>query len=186
MGLFTESDFKNLMVPVFEKDFLKKPATIRIFGKQPNSEEEIIRYIALLYDQRSPIRVKISDILERKQECAEIAGLKGDTEEIFNLSDKKVVGYVNAYIRSQSSKIWAILSANEEVLWQYQQELLNPIENFKDDKGKLQALEIKSKLMAECDAIIKRIESYESKLLGDNLDKKDDVINFTPESIANI
>lgn len=186
MGLFTESDFKNLMIPVFDKDFLKKPAVVRIFGKLPTSEEEIIRYISLLYDQRSPIRVKVSDIVERKHECAELAGIKSGQDEIFNLRDKKVIGYINAYIRAQSSKIWAILAANEEVLWQYQQELLNPIENFKDDKGKLQALEIKSKLMNECDSIIRRIESYEAKLFGDNLEKKDDIINFTPESIANI
>ena len=186
MGLFTESEFKTLMLPVFEKDFLKKPNTIRVFGKVPVSDEAVIRYIALLYDQKSPIRIKVSDIFERKQECAEMAGLKDGTDEIFNLKDKKVIGYINAYIRNQSSKIWAILAANEEVLWQYQQELLNPITEWKTDKDKLQALEIKSKLMAECDAIIKRIDSYESKLFGDNLEKKDDVINFTPESIANI
>jgi hypothetical protein len=186
MGLFAESDFNSLMIPVFKKDFLKEASCIRVFGKIANSEEAVIRYIALLYDQKSPIRIKISDILERKQECAELAGLKDGEDTIFNLKDKKVIGYINAYIRNQSSKIWAILAANEEVLWQYQQELLNPITEWKTDKDKLQALEIKSKLMAECDAIIKRIESYETKLFGDNLDKKDDVINFTPESIANI
>jgi hypothetical protein len=40
--------------------------------------------------------------------------------------------------------------------------------------------------MAECDAIIKRIDSYEDKIFGDNKDKKDVIRNITPESIANL
>lgn len=78
------------------------------------------------------------------------------------------------------------MTANEEVLWQYQQELLTPIVNYKNDKDKLQALEIKTKLMQECDAIIKRIEAYEEKIFGDNDDKKKEILNLTPESIANV
>lgn len=78
------------------------------------------------------------------------------------------------------------MTANEEVLWQYQQELLTPIMNYKNDKDKLQALEIKTKLMQECDAIIKRIEAYEEKIFGDNIDKKKEILNLTPESIANV
>lgn len=78
------------------------------------------------------------------------------------------------------------MTANEEVLWQYQQELLTPIVNYKNDKDKLQALEIKTKLMQECDSIIKRIEAYEEKIFGDNTDKKKEILNLTPESIANV
>jgi hypothetical protein len=78
------------------------------------------------------------------------------------------------------------MTANEEVLWQYQQELLTPIVNYKNDKDKLQALEIKTKLMQECDSIIKRIEAYEEKIFGDNIDKKKEILNLTPESIANV
>jgi hypothetical protein len=40
--------------------------------------------------------------------------------------------------------------------------------------------------MAECDAIIKRIESYEEKLFGDNSDKKDKILSMTPEAISNL
>lgn len=61
-----------------------------------------------------------------------------------------------------------MLVSNEEVLWQYQQELLSPITDFRQDKEKLQALDIKSKLMNECDSMIKRIEGYEDKIYGDD------------------
>lgn len=132
------------------------------------------------------MRLKISDIQLRKEECYEMSELKDEKEGIFDLSHDNILAYINAYLKHQSSKIWAVMTANEEVLWQYQQELLTPIVNYKNDKDKLQALEIKTKLMQECDSIIKRIEAYEEKIFGDNDDKKKEILNLTPESIANV
>jgi len=188
MATFSISEFENLALPINEKDLRKHPVTTQIFGEKiPADHIPMLKYVALLYDVKSPLRLKIPDISLRKQECAEIAGLKdGEDSGIFDLSHDNILPYINSYLRYQSSKVWAILAANEEVLWQYQQELLNPIRDFKNDRDKLQALEIKSKLMAECDAIIKRIESYEDKIFGDNKEKKDAIRNITPESIANL
>jgi hypothetical protein len=186
MAIFSQKDLDNLAIPIGEDNLEKHSDVIEIFGKQSKADVPLIKYVALLYDQKSPMRLKIPDINERKRECASIAGLPKNSEEIFNLNDDKVLVYINAYLRHQSSKVWAILSANEEVLWQYQQELLTPIKDFRSDKDKLQALEIKTKLMQECDAIIKRIEAYEDKLFGDNKDKKSEILKMSPESIANI
>ena len=186
MAIFTESEYNNILLPVNDKDLHKNPLVNQIFGKVSADDIPMLRYIALLYDVKSPLRLKIPDIVERKEECAEMSDIKEGKLEIFDLSNDKLLGYINVYLRHQSSKVWAVLAANEEVLWQYQQELLTPIVNFKNDKDKLQALEIKSKLMAECDAIIKRIESYEDKIFGDNKQEKDKILNYTPESIANI
>lgn len=186
MASFTDEEFSRIAIPIGQKTLEKDPVVNQIFGKVSKDDIPLIEYVALLYDMKSPMRLKIPDIVERKEECAEMAGLKGDNSHIFDLSDDKLLGYINVYLKHQSSKIWAILAANEEVLWQYQQELLTPITNFKNDKDKLQALEIKSKLMGECDAIIKRVEAYEEKLFGDNQLKKDKIINYTPESIANV
>lgn len=186
MAIFTESEYNNILLPVNDKYLHKNPLVNQIFGKVSPDDIPMLRYIALLYDVKSPLRLKIPDIVERKEECAEMSDIKDGKLEIFDLSNDKLLGYINVYLRYQSSKVWAILAANEEVLWQYQQELLTPIVNFKNDKDKLQALEIKSKLMAECDAIIKRIESYEDKIFGDNKQEKDKILNYTPESIANI
>jgi hypothetical protein len=132
------------------------------------------------------MRLKISDIQLRKEECYDMSEIKEPKEQIFDLSYDNILVYINAYLKHQSSKIWAVMTANEEVLWQYQQELLTPIVNYKNDKDKLQALEIKTKLMQECDSIIKRIDAYEEKIFGDNADKKKDILNLTPESIANV
>jgi hypothetical protein len=185
MATFSSSEFKEILIPIEGKDLHKDPLIVQIFGAVTISDIPLIKYVALLYDVKSPMRLKIPDVSLRKEECAEMAGIK-DVESIFDLSHEKILGYINTYLRFQSSKVWAVLAANEEVLWQYQQELLTPIVNFKNDKDKLQALEIKTKLMNECDAIIKRIEAYEDKLFGDNKQEKDKIINYTPESIANI
>lgn len=186
MAIFSQKEFNVLAIPISEDNLEKHPDVINIFGKLPKTSVPLIKYIALLYDQKSPMRLKIPDINERKKECADMAGLPKNCESIFNLTDDNTLRYVNAYLRHQSSKIWAILAANEDVLWQYQAELFSPITEFRNDKDKLQALEIKSKLMAECDAIIKRIEAYEDKLFGDNKDRKSDILKLSPESIANI
>ena len=186
MAIFSQKEFDNLAIPIAEDNLEKHPDVIAIFGKLPKSSIPLIKYIALLYDQKSPMRLKIPDINERKKECAEMAGLPKNSEHIFNLTDDNTLVYVNAYLRHQSSKVWAILAANEDVLWQYQAELFSPIKDFRNDKDKLQALEIKSKLMGECDAIIKRIEAYEDKLFGDNKDKKAEILKISPESIANM
>ena len=188
MATFSLSEFENLTLPISEKELHKHPVTKQIFGSRVAlSDTPILKYVALLYDIKSPLRLKIPDISLRKQECAEIAGVEESVREyIFDLSHDNILVYINSYLRHQSSKVWAILAANEEVLWQYQQELLKPIINVKNDKDKLQALDIKSKLMAECDAIIKRIDSYEDKIFGDNKEKKDVIRNITPESIANL
>jgi hypothetical protein len=186
MAIFSDSEFDNLALPIREKDLHKHPTTKHIFGSITASEVPVIKYVALLYDVKSPMRLKIPDVDMRKEECAEMSELKDGKEDIFNLSNDKILGYINSYLKFQSSKVWAVLTANEEVLWQYQQELLTPIKDFKNDKDKLQALDMKSKLMNECDSIIRRIESYEEKLFGDNHQEKDKIINYTPETIANI
>ena len=186
MAIFTDSEYNSVLLPITDKDLHKNPLVKQIFGEVSPEDIPMLKYIALLYDMKSPLRLKIPDIVERKEECAEMSDIKEGKLEIFDLSNDKLLGYINVYLRYQSSKVWAILAANEEVLWQYQQELLTPIKDFKNDKDKLQALEIKTKLMQECDSIIKRIESYEEKIFGDNKQEKDKILNYTPESIANI
>ena len=186
MALFNKEEFLDLAIPVLSDNLAKNPILKQVFGNPPSSDIPLIIYVGLIYDQKSPLRLKISNIQERKEEAAEMAGLKGDLESIFDLRSDNLLVYINMYLRHQSSKVWSILTANEEVLWQYQQELLTPIKDFKNDKDKLQALEIKTKLMQECDAIIKRIESYEDKLFGDTKEKKKEILNLTPETIANV
>ena len=180
--VFNDNDFKNLCVPIHnEEDVLEnnKPLFKSMFGGLHKHRrvalEKMIKYIIYMYDIKSPMRQLFADVDERKKESAGLAGYDLDKdsvrlERIFNFDDRDISQMVTSFLKYQNNKSWAILQSNEEVLWQYHQELLKPITNFKQDKEKLQALDIKSKLMNECDAIIKRIESYEEKIYGQ--DKK--------------
>jgi len=196
--ILDKKSFAGLCVPIYgEEDILNKFDKIvkKIFPKLYEVKrvdlEALIKYVIYMYDINSPMRKFFSDIGERKKECAALAGytLEKDynkLQKMFDFTDKHITDLVTNYLKYQNNKSWAILQSNEEVLWQYHHELLNPITNFKQDKEKLQALEIKSKLMNECDAIIKRIEMYEDKIFGgdQNLVSKIQAVPTSPESIA--
>lgn len=187
MALISEKEFDNLCIPIFDKDLILNEKAKQIFGSKLNKNNiALVKYIVLMYDQKSPYRSKITDLKERKAECRERSGLETDPDEEISREGSVMVSWISSFLRFQNSKVWAALIANEEVLWQYQQELLLPITIYKDDKSKLQALEIKSKLMQECDSILKRIDAYEEKIFGINFEYKKEILGTSPESIAGI
>lgn len=196
--ILDKKSFANLCIPVYgEKDILNKydklikkvfPGLYKIRRVDMDS---LICYIVFMYDINSPMRKFFSDIDERKKECAVLAGYdlqadKARVGRLFDFTDKNITEMTTSFLKYQNNKAWAVLQSNEEVLWQYHHELLSPIINFKQDKEKLQALEIKSKLMNECDAIIKRIEMYEDKIFGGDqrLIAQVNSSPTSPESIA--
>ena len=196
MAIFTNETFEDLFINVYEqKNIIKKnlekitDAFGLVVDIRPDIEK-LLKYIIYMYDKNTPMRELYQELQERKIECALLSGYsekkdKTILEELYNLTDKRACELISSFLKYQNHKSWALLVSNEEVLWQYQQELLNPITDFRQDKEKLQALEIKSKLMNECDSIIKRIEGYEEKIYGDDKKLKDAMKNVTsPENIA--
>ena len=196
MAIFTKETFEDLFINVYEqKNIIKKnldkitDAFGLVVDIRPDIEK-LLKYIIYMYDKNTPMRELYQELQERKVECALLSGYsekkdKTTLEELYNLTDKRACELISSFLKYQNHKSWALLVSNEEVLWQYQQELLNPITDFRQDKEKLQALEIKSKLMNECDSIIKRIEGYEEKIYGDDKKLKDAMKNVTsPENIA--
>ena len=196
MAIFTKESFEDLFINVYEqKNIIKKnldkitDAFGLVVDIRPDIEK-LLKYIIYMYDKNTPMRELYQELQERKIECALLSGYnekkdKTILEELYNLTDKRACELISSFLKYQNHKSWALLVSNEEVLWQYQQELLNPITDFRQDKEKLQALEIKSKLMNECDSIIKRIEGYEEKIYGDDKKLKDAMKNVTsPENIA--
>ena len=188
MAVISEKEFESLSIPISKTADLEKNEIVsQVFGRlATKSNVPLIKYIVLMYDQKSPLRTKIVELRERKLEAKHRSGLSFDPDELISDKGSGMTTLINSFLRFQHSKVWAALVANEEVLWQYQKELLLPITEFKDDKMKLQALEIKSKLMQECDAILKRVESYEEKIFGGNIEYKKEILGTSPESIAGI
>lgn len=198
MAVFSDEAFNNLCVPIYkEEDVLEKYKydLKKIFGglfKHRRVDlEKLVKYVIYMYDLSSPMRELFTDMSIRKTECAMLAGydIKKDEkrlERIYILEDRDIVEMISSYLKFQNHKTWAMLTTNEEVLWQYQKELLQPITEFKQDKEKLQALDIKSKLMNESDSIINRIKNYEDKIFGDNKEVQSKLkqAKTSPETIA--
>ena len=198
MAVFNEDSFVNLVIPIYGKeDVLEtyngefKKIFKGLFKHRRVDLEKLIKYVIYMYDKNSPMRDLFSDINIRKNECAILAGYDLSKHEkkltkIFNLTDKDIMEMLYNFLKYQNNKAWALLTSNEEGLWQYQKELLTPIVDFRQDKEKLQALEVKAKLMNECDMIVKRIENYEEKIFGDDDDIKNKIKQerTSPESIA--
>lgn len=196
MAIFNKENFNRLYIDIYEKKNIIKSNLGKVtdaFGlvdDDRNDIESLIKYIIYMYDKNSPMREMYQELEERKLECAMLSGYKELKDkkilkELFNLTDKRACFLISSFLKFQNHKTWAMLVSNEEVLWQYQQELLSPITDFRQDKEKLQALDIKSKLMNECDSMIKRIEGYEDKIYGDDDKLRNAIKNITsPENIA--
>ena len=79
-----------------------------------------------------------------------------------------------------------MIVSNEQTFYEYQQRLLEPVDAEKD-KDLLQALQIKSKLMEDCNNINERLDGYYRKLFGEDENVSRSVVKrkrLTPEQIA--
>jgi hypothetical protein len=82
-----------------------------------------------------------------------------------------------------------MIVSSEQTFYEYQQKLLRPVTDADGDKNLLQATQIKSKLMQDCDDINARLESYYRRFYGDDevlINKSEGFRRFTPEDIANL
>lgn len=183
MAIFSDKEFDRMLVNPNGKNFEKDSVLQSIFGKINSQDIPMVKYVLLMYDSQSPLRKKIADLVERKKEAASMAELK-EYQGLFDLSDERLVGLVNKFLRFQNNRLWAILATQEELLWQYQSELLKPINVYKGDKEKLQGLEVKGKLMNDIDTMLRRCETYETTIFGDNTQGKDKIVSYNPELMA--
>ncbi len=174
-------------------------------------KDKIIRYIILMYSKESPLVKKFTDLVARKKNAAEMAGfdlVKDDTPipleplldeeeeddrpeptsllyKLYNFADPEIGSMVIGFLRFQNDLAFSMLASNEQTFFEYQQAILSSIEFFKDDKDKMTALNLKTKLMDESDAIAVRIDKYRKQIYIE--DKAIDFVkkrSSSPESIA--
>lgn len=192
--------FDNMIINPFGDDFniedhREKLNEIMggVWKKRSASVEKGIKYILYMYDIGSPMRRQYSNMTQRKEECAVLAGFKldrqkdaNDAKKLYNFEDDIYTNFVVEFLKHQHNKTWSLLVSNEEVLYQIQAELMKPVTLSRGDKETLQGYEVKDKLMERCDSIIKRIEAYEDKIFGQDklLLEKVKSSPITPEQIA--
>lgn len=193
-----ENDFKLLKYDVLGKSSLINLPQLRryyvLLSTHPNADlyrsdmDKLITYIMVLYDKRSPLVKQITNISLRKSEAAKIAGydeLKDEIKPLFEFTDRELQILVIEFLKDQNDMFWSMIVSNEQTFWEYQNALMQKIISFKDDKQRMDALNVKSKLMDECDVITERVEAYRTKVFGTGEEQsKAKEHTFSPEGIA--
>jgi hypothetical protein len=155
------------------------------------SDEKMIKYILLMYDEKSPMRNAYPDLDKRKDFCADLAGYdsKIHAEVIKDLKsmtkDEKIpvgddedekfktvtviwddfVDAVLSFVINQNSRLWAMIVTNEQAFYEYQRRVMAEIDG-NANKSSLEAINTKTKLLEAMDDIDKRLDSYYHKLSG--------------------
>ena len=157
--------------------------------------DKVIKYIVFLYDKNSPMQVRFPDIKIRRDQCAQLAGFNGVLESFDDLhtlergrfqptvghhlpnedgNEEPVLGdwifplalMVAQYCTSQRHHKWTIIMTHESLFSEYTQEILLPITAFKDQKQKLDALMVKSKLRLELEVIEAKLDGLYTEVFG--------------------
>lgn len=174
--------------------------------------DQIIKYIILMYSKHSPLAKKFTDLSIRKTQAAIMAGfdmeadnrsseeiIEAETDDdedtvlsipslltqLFDFLDQQMSEMVVGFLRHQNDLLYSMLESNRQTFYEYQQTLLSPVLMIRNDKDRITALAVKSKLMEDSDTIALRIEKYEQQLYVDpkviaHLKKR----KSSPESIA--
>lgn len=149
--------------------------------------DNLLRYIIMVYDPRSPLIVNEKDLVLRKQSAADLSGLTalGDeiVEQVFSCSYNNISDLIAAYLRRfAKSKEWAAICAFEYTFWESIKELMEPI-NGDNSKQVLDSVAKKAAIKQEVDLDIKRLDMYYRQFFGqdEELIKKK---RTTPEMIV--
>jgi hypothetical protein len=138
-----------------------------------------LKYVALMYDQKSPIRKETID--RRKLLAAEQAefGSQNEAEEAVSLKNKRVVLMVHLYLKYQGSHTWAALQAVSESFWQ---------NNFLILSGALDAKEQDAinKLEKSNDEKMERLSRYTDELFGDNTEMMEEIVSYSVEDFVEL
>lgn len=198
-----KKDFSNLRYPVFsvEKNLLDKirelapyAEILRDFDKPCADIDNLIRYMSVLYDKKSPL-IKLHPQLDmRKKEAAILAGYNlEDTspeniqriESLYAFTDPVLQAFTLYFLEEQNHMWFCCLVSNEQTFYEYQKALLTEAKLVDGDKDKMATLMLKSKLQDECDKIAERVETYYTKVYGEGEEKaKAKSKDFSPEQIA--
>lgn len=153
-------------------------------------KDRVESYIENLYRKDSPLIKQHKDLSIRKKEAAIAAGfdLEKDANELegmFTLKDTVFADRVIEFMKSQNNLTWYLIVSNEQTFHEYQQAVMKTVIDFKGDKDRLSATQIKTKLLEDSDAIAARLEGYYVKVFSDNdVLEKVKSQSFTPESMA--
>lgn len=151
--------------------------------------DNVLRYVCLLYDPKSPLILNERDLNYRKSIAAELANL--DEDFASELHDSKIEWSVEMImrflVRFVKQHKWALICALEAKYWEGIKRVMQPIlKGDKGDKVELQSIDIKAKISDELYKDLARLDTLWSEFFGGDRSLEDSAKNvrITPESIA--
>ena len=193
--MYTKKNFEHcLFNPLAEQRLMEKyPALCEIIHPEWNDDpylDNILRYIIMVYDPKSPLVFNERDLNHRKNNAAELSRLPQEEEtileNIFNCTYSFFGELVVRYLmRFAKSKEWAAICAFEASFWESIRMVMEPISG-KDSRQELDAVQKKSAIKSEIDQDIKRLDAYYRSFFSeDEFLEKVAKKRITPEKIAN-
>lgn len=140
--------------------------------KQDDELDNLLRYIIMVYDPKSPLVNSERDLNFRKGIAAELAEIEtGDeyAESIFSCNLPGLVETIGKFlVRFIKSKEWAAICAYEYKFWEAIRLLMQPIASDKSDREQLDAANKKDVLSASIDEGLTKLESYYRNFFGED------------------
>jgi hypothetical protein len=100
----------------------RKKELLSRYGHGEGQVFNLVRWVILVYDPKSPLQKDFPDLLKRKRCALEEIGLDPDSdwEWLFKNTDPGVVGIIASYLRNYcKSRLWAMIVANNETFWEF-------------------------------------------------------------------
>lgn len=127
-------------------------------------KDKIIQYVELMYSEKSELN-QINDLTQRKRKAIEESGITDHDliESLVNLSNDDLNLIIFEYLTRQNSNKYTQLCADQQLLWEMQQEILKPIEGDSKDE-RLKAVEYKDKVSIRSTDLLRRINQVYSEI----------------------
>ncbi len=188
--MYQKTDFTRCVFNPMVKDLFKEYPSLDGFKDIiSDNPDAILKFIIMAFDPGSPLIKDFPDARMRKEEAALLASVK-NVDEVVSFSNSKYVEAANWYLRHYVRSLdWAVIQANLETFWEYQQRLMTPIEREEKSKERdmMAAIQVKSKLAEDLSVISERIQKHMKQFYSDDdLLKAETKLRFTSENIASV
>lgn len=190
--MYQKSDFSKCVFNPLVKDLFKENESlseVKVIISDKADADSLLKFVILAFDPGSPLIKDFPDAKRRKEEAAHLAGVP-NVEEAVTFSNPIYVLVANWYLRHYVRSLdWAVIQANLETFWEYQQRLMTPIakEDNSRERDMMAAIQVKSKLAEDLSVIAERIQKHMKAFYGDDeLVKAENKLRFTSEKVANV
>jgi hypothetical protein len=171
---YKQSDFNNCQFnPLVDQKILEVyPKLAEIVDSEwfDDDLDNILRYMIMVYDPKSPLISYERDLNYRKDIAVQLSSITDDTtaaaviSSTHKYSPSLIIKYLMRFARS---KEWAAICAFESSFWESIKEVIEPISG-KNSKEKLESVQKKAAIKEEIEKDIRRLDALYRTFFGED------------------